>query len=509
MVPCPASRLLVRSPAGVFAPFEPDEPANGDVFAEGGDMLLDEIVDLLLRILNEGLLEKARLFVELLQPPGDDFVDDVLRLALVEGGGPQDAALLLEHALRHVFTRDVQRLGGGNMHRQIPHELLENRVARDEIRLAVDFDQDADAPAGVDVRVHHALGGHAAGLLGRRSEALLPQPGDGFLHVAARGLQGSLAVHHAGLRPLPHPLTPLRRYRLRHQIPRPLALDLDQFRFLVLRRFRLRFFLFNRQLAPFSAFNYRVGDLARQQPDGADGVVVAGDHVIDLVRIAVGVHDRDDGNAQLAGFVHGDALLARVNDEHRVRQPLHLPDAAQVALQLLALVAQLHHFLLGQHVEGTVCFHLFQFLQAADARLDGLEVGEHAAQPALVDVIHAAALGLFADRRLRLLLRTVKQNRAARGRQFLHELVRLFNLAHGFLQVDDVNAVALREDVRSHLGVPAARLVAEVHARFEQLLHAYDGHAHTPFLAGFFLRTRHSPGNRRAAGTRLQVGVRA
>jgi len=39
------------------------------------------------------------------------------------------------------------------------------------------------------------------------------------------------------------------------------------------------------------------------------------------------------------------------------------------------------------------------------------------------------------------------------------------------LQVNDVNPVALSEDVFLHLGIPALRLVPEVDARFEQLLH--------------------------------------
>jgi len=45
--------------------------------------------------------------------------------------------------------------------------------------------------------------------------------------------------------------------------------------------------------------------------------------------------------------------------------------------------------------------------------LDGLEVGEHAAEPALVHVGHAAALGLVPDRVLRLLLRADEEHGAA------------------------------------------------------------------------------------------------
>ena len=57
------------------------------------------------------------------------------------------------------------------------------------------------------------------------------------------------------------------------------------------------------------------------------------------------------------------------------------------------------------------------------------------------------------------------------GRQILHELRRLFEHLQRLLQIDNVDPVALTEDVFLHLGVPALRLMPEVNTRFEQLLH--------------------------------------
>ena len=48
--------------------------------------------------------------------------------------------------------------------------------------------------------------------------------------------------------------------------------------------------------------------------------------------------------------------------------------------------------------------------------------------------------------------------------------LRLLEQLLGLQQVDDVDAVALTEDEAAHLGVPAARLVAEVHSGLQQLL---------------------------------------
>ncbi len=61
------------------------------------------------------------------------------------------------------------------------------------------------------------------------------------------------------------------------------------------------------------------------------------------------------------------------------------------------------------------------------------------------------------------------------GREVRDELGGLLEHLQGLLQVDDVNAVALAEDVLLHLGVPALGLMPEVNSRFEQLLHGDSG----------------------------------
>src|SRR5690606_19493458 len=70
--------------------------------------------------------------------------------------------------------------------------------------------------------------------------------------------------------------------------------DLDEFGGFILRLRRGFGFL-----AALLALEHRVRHLAGQKPHGPDRVVVAGDDVVDVVGVAVGVHDRDDGNAQL------------------------------------------------------------------------------------------------------------------------------------------------------------------------------------------------------------------
>ena len=65
-----------------------------------------------------------------------------------------------------------------------------------------------------------------------------------------------------------------------------------------------------------------------------------------------------------------------------------------------------------------------------------------------------------------------------RATAWLDEFERAREQRHALRQVDDVNAVAVAEDVRLHPRVPAVGLVAEMGASFEQLLHRDDGGRH-------------------------------
>jgi len=120
-----------------------------------------------------------------------------------------------------------------------------------------------------------------------------------------------------------------------------------------------------------------------------------------------------------------------------------------------------------------------QLLQPVDPLGDGLEVGEHAAEPALVHIGHARTLRLHAHDVLGLLLGPHEEDRPAAHGQVLNEAERALQLLHGLLEVNDVDAVPLRVDVAGELGVPALPLVAEVDTGFQELLNR-DLYGHIP-----------------------------
>src|SRR6185503_13783827 len=108
--------------------------------------------------------------------------------------------------------------------------------------------------------------------------------------------------------------------------------------------------------------------------------------------------------------------------------------------------------------------------------------------PALIDVILTGTLGLFADRVLRLSLRADEEHcfasvfRDGAG----NKAERVAKHALGFLQVNNVNAVALAKDVFLHLRIPAPHLVAEVYAGLQKFFHRYRYQTLISFSVNWF-----------------------
>ena len=81
------------------------------------------------------------------------------------------------------------------------------------------------------------------------------------------------------------------------------------------------------------------------------------------------------------------------------------------------------------------------------------------------------ALRFFRDDLARLALGADEEDGAAVARQLTHVLHRVLVHLHRLFEVDDVNLVALAEDVIGHLRIPVTGLVAEVDPGFQHLTH--------------------------------------
>ena len=172
----------------------------------------------------------------------------------------------------------------------------------------------------------------------------------------------------------------------------------------------------------------------------------------------------------------GDFLGLQVDDDHRIRDALHVGDAAEVVLELAQLGLHRHALLGGKQVQTATLLELAQLVQALDPLADRLEVGEQAAEPAPVHVRHLAALRPLLDRVTGLLLGPDEEDHPALRRHLRDELGRLLQQLLRLEEIDDVDPLPLPVDEAAHAWVPAPRLVTEMNPGLQQLLDAYVGH---------------------------------
>src|SRR5207342_207836 len=89
---------------------------------------------------------------------------------------------------------------------------------------------------------------------------------------------------------------------------------------------------------------------------------------------------------------------------------------------------------------------------------------------------HAHPRRMLGDDLLGLLLGADEQDDPASAAEALRERVGFLEAREGLLEVDDVDPGTLPEEVPLHLRVPPSCLVAEVHARLEELPPGDDRH---------------------------------
>ena len=180
---------------------------------------------------------------------------------------------------------------------------------------------------------------------------------------------------------------------------------------------------------------------------------------------------------------NSDVLLVGVNDPQSGGHLVHLGDTTEDALELGALAGQHKDFLLGATLVAVLSgIHCLEFLHAVKSLRNGLEVGQHATQPAVVDVRHLTALSFGLYCFLSLLLGAYEEDGAAVSDGLLDKLVSLIDVGQSLLEVNDVNAVTVGQDEALHLGVPAAGLVSEVDTCVEKLAHGHNCHGMLPFI---------------------------
>src|SRR4051794_11139402 len=144
------------------------------------------------------LVEEDVLLEPLAPPALGDLRPHVL--GLVGGLLLVDAQLGLHDLVGNVVRGDVLGLHEGHVGGDLAGELDEVVGAGDEVGLAVDLDEGADAVVVVDVGLDRALGRGLLAALGGGRLALDAEDLDRLVDVAPGLGQGGLAVHHPGAR---------------------------------------------------------------------------------------------------------------------------------------------------------------------------------------------------------------------------------------------------------------------------------------------------------------------
>src|SRR5579883_938576 len=175
---------------------EADKAGHRDILAELGDLGFHELLDGERGFLDERLLQQTNFLVELGQTALHDAVENLVRLPFVAGAVARDFLFLLEDFGRHFFAAQIARIGRGDVHRDIVHQLFEIIGARDEVGFAVDLNHHAELAAGMDVAADETLFGGPRRLLPGRRDTLFAQVNLGLGDVAVGGLQRFLALHH-------------------------------------------------------------------------------------------------------------------------------------------------------------------------------------------------------------------------------------------------------------------------------------------------------------------------
>ena len=214
-----------------------------------------------------------------------------------------------------------------------------------------------------------------------------------------------------------------------------------------------------------------LGKSAENELDTADGVVVAGDDEIDRLGVGVRVDDSDDGDTETDGFLNGILLADDVNDDDGTGLLGHIGDTGQILLKLVELAAEHRGFLLvlGELAAVSLGGSL-ELTHALDGRTDRLGVGERTAEPALGDVELADGGRAVLDEFGNLLLGGDEEDVLTGENGVAEELGGFVEESDALGEVDDVDTVALIEDITFHLRVPTLRLVTEVETGVEHIL---------------------------------------
>src|SRR5215216_7925479 len=151
-----------------------------------------------------------------------------------------------------------------------------------------------------------------------------------------------------------------------------------------------------------------------------------------------------------------------IDDENPSWKLGHIPHAAERPLESLELGHLASGFLFGEQVERAPCHLRLKLFHVAQPVTDLYEIHQRSTEPTAIDKVLAGSPSFTFHNILGLLLGAHKENFASAGCCVDHKVMRRREQGNSLLEIDDVYAIPLGENVRLHLRVPALRLMAEM-----------------------------------------------
>ena len=219
-----------------------------------------------------------------------------------------------------------------------------------------------------------------------------------------------------------------------------------------------------------------VDEVLKDDANGAHGVVVSGNGVFQLGRIAIGIDDADDGDLEALGFGYGDGLASGVDDDDSVRVLLHVAHSVEVAVEFVLFPVESSELFLGHGLILRSTLDVLEILEALHRVADGGEIGKGATEPTVVDVVLSGCFGSFANGFLRLTLAADEEDFFVFTSESGKEVGCFIEALDGFFEVDDVNAAFILHEVRLHFWIPLLGLVSVVDASLDHIFDEFVNH---------------------------------
>ena len=160
--------------------------------------------------------------------------------------------------------------------------------------------------------------------------------------------------------------------------------------------------------------------------------------------------------------MHNRGFPTNIYHKDNIRITVHIADAAEKHIQPVNLARFVQSFSFCENIELAAVAHLLEAIEFINTLTNGRPVSQCAAQPAVGDPGHTAAFGFGLNGVLSLALGAYKKYTAALSYKITDQGVGRLQPSERLFKINNVDFIALSEDIGRHFGVPALGTMPKV-----------------------------------------------